>query len=96
MPAISSLSPPNLSCTGRSSFRAETIEVAGIAIEQAGGLNLTSTPHCVKDLLRSAEEEVIPAGTIPSSFTLRRRGVRPRTHVLLVLRPCAGENTGER
>mmetsp|Transcript_11825 Transcript_11825/g.20661 ORF Transcript_11825/g.20661 Transcript_11825/m.20661 type:complete len:220 (-) Transcript_11825:87-746(-) len=72
----------------RSSFGPEDIEITGAAIELASSVDFASRSHCVRDPLRHQDGEVIPEGTSASSLILKRTRVQPRSHELLVIRPC--------
>lgn len=66
----------------RSSFGPETIEVAADVLMEAG-VQLGTTPYCVRDVVRRRDAEVVPEGGAV------RREVAPHSHELLVIRPCA-------
>ena len=78
----------------RASFPPELIEVSGTTLEDLGGVRFAGGPLCVRDALRRQDVEVVPEGTVAAAFRLRRSGVEPRTHELLVLRPCACSEAG--
>ena len=73
----------------RASFGPELIEVSGTTLEELGGVRFSEGSLCVRDALRRQDVEVVPERTVAASFRLRRSAVAPRTHELIVLRPCA-------
>ena len=73
----------------RDAFGEEEASVDGVTLGVAGGVNFSSGPHCVRDVRRRVDAEHIEAGVDAASFVLRRAAIAPRSHELLVVRPCA-------
>ena len=73
----------------RAAFAAEAVGVSGRELELYGELDLAARAHCVRDVLRQQDAEHVPAGTDPSRFYLQRADLAPRSHALLVIRPCS-------